>query len=188
MSSLPGLVSPFWNPKFPPWSRWWVFSTYYAQSFFWPSGQDPTVLGNRNDCQENKETTSLLCPSFTSTNSCRIQLKWSPLLIATMHNNSSRTRPFAAAIATTSTKVLGSGHFEQTCSCVLPAGLRMAYLSLLKQLDVLLCPNIPAVCGKKGHTMSTENGPILPDVRPTCAIVDGLQVGLHTTLSWQSME
>ena len=65
-----------------------------------------------------------------------VDFKWSPLSIATTHNNCSRLRPFTTAMATTSSKV-GSGHFERTWSCVLPAGLKMTYLSLLNQRPAL---------------------------------------------------
>ena len=39
----------------------------------------PSFHGNGYDCQDDEETTSLLCPSLTMTNSCRSWLKWSPL-------------------------------------------------------------------------------------------------------------
>ena len=109
--------------------------TYYPQSFFWSSGEDPIVLlGNDNDHRQEKATKSLLCPSFTTANSCSVKCsckcgtcrswcKCSPVAIATTHDkNPSRTCPFAAAIATTKTKV-GSGHLQWTWTYILPAGL-----------------------------------------------------------------
>jgi hypothetical protein len=107
----------------------WVRKAHNLASHFLDKILPPLVMVMT---AKTTETTSLLCPSFTITNSCRSWLKWSLLSIATgtIHHSSSRIRPFAAAITSTSTKV-GSGHYKQIWSCALPAGLRMDCLSNL---------------------------------------------------------